>query len=292
MVKKLILKKIMSDQQVEALKGKFLEEDNMAMPVITEDTDAYTTDGKLLLRFRKNVIPLEILKLGYESFKNSIEWTEGRGLTSGYSGKRIKKDGTVSNITVGAKVQSGNIGAMDPSAMVKYCRKTGFSRRYFEEFTQGIPFVQAVDKLYQELVPENYAIQKAYCEGTDMNWVIADTAFTTITMNKSFRTACHTDSGDLPEGFGNLIVYNDGSYTGGYFILPQYGIGVDLQNGDCLFVDVHKHHGNSELCLKEGFDEIFRISWVLYYRQYLLKCGSPEEELINTKIRENGFFRL
>ena len=292
MIKKLVCKKIISDEQAENLKGKFITTEHIKLPIINSDTDAYTSEGKLLFRFRKGVLPLEILKLGYESFKESIEWTEGRGITSGYSGKRVRKDGSISKITVGAKVQSGAVGYMDSSAMVKYCRKTGFTRKYFEEFQKGIPFVKAIDKLYSELAPEHYAIQKQYAEGTNRNWVIDDTVFTTITVNKSFRTAVHRDSGDLEAGFGNLIVYNDGSYREGYFVLPQFGVAIDLQNTDVLFVDVHQLHGNTEMLLNEGFDEIFRISFVLYFREYMLKCSSPEDELFRIKMEQNGFYRL
>lgn len=291
MVKQLQIKRVLTDEEGEALKGSFLDESYIKHDIIRDDTDAYDYHtGDMLFKFRRGVLPLDVLKLGVESFEPSIELTDGRGITSGSSHKRIRKDGTVSKITIGNKVLSGNVGYMDANAMVPYCRTTAFGRKYFDKFQAGIPFVQAIDKLYSQLAPDHYKEQKMYAEGTNQNYVIADTAFTTITVNKNFRTALHKDSGDLPQGFGNLIAYREGDWTGAYFILPEYGVGIDLHNGDVLFVDVHRWHCNTPFInMKEG-DK--RISFVLYYREQMIKCQSPSKELERIKMDKNGFLRL
>jgi hypothetical protein len=283
------LKKQLTDEQAEKLKGKYLNEKNYDL-LITEDADGYDVNGNLLFRFRKNAIPMETLMLGVNSFKDSIEVTESRGIASGSSHKRIRKDGSVSNITVGNKVESGNVGYMDSSAMVKYCRKTAFAKKYFDKFAAGIPFVEFIDKKYKELCPEHYAKQKAISQGTNKNYIISDTAFTTVTVNKNFRTAVHQDAGDFPDGFGNLIAYREGGWTGGYFCLPQYKVAIDLQNTDLLFVDVHKWHGNTEFINTE--EDWLRISFVLYYREYMYKCKQPAEELFKMKMDKTSYLNL
>lgn len=291
MVKIVEYDRLYTDEQAEVkFKGKFLKQSDCKI-IVTEDTDGYDNYNNLLFKFRKGVLPIEILELGVNSFRKSIELTESRGTASGSSHKRIKKDGSVSKITVGNKVLSGAVGFADPAAMIPYCRKTGFTRKYFEEFTKGIPFVKTIDKFYKELIPEKYAIQKQYAEGTNQNYVIADTAFTTVTVNKDFVTGVHKDAGDHPDGFGNLIVYRKGNWKGCNFTLPEFGVGIDMQNTDILMVDVHKWHGNTPF---QDWDEetCERISFVLYYRQYMLQCSSPEEELIKIKLDKNGFFRL
>lgn len=290
-VKKLTQGKIMTDKKASKLKSKFIDETHINT-LIDYDCDVFDNYGNMLLRFRKNVIPFEIVKKGYESFKNSIEKTEGRGAASGASKKRTRKDGSVSNTTVGNFVTSGNVGYMDKSAMIRYCRMTNFGRKYFDDFKAGIPFVEYIDKLYSDLCPKHYKKQRAIADATNINYKIPDTSFTTVTVNKSFRTAVHQDSGDFRDGFGNLIVFNDSSYTGGYFVLPQYGIGVDVQTTDALFVDVHQWHGNTEMHLKKGFDEIFRISFVLYYRENMFKCASPTKQLENLKQKYHGYLTL
>ena len=284
------LSRVMSQKQSAKLKKKYLNKSHYNK-VIDHDADGYDKHtGELLFRFRKNAMPLETLKLGYESFKNSIELTESRGAASGSSHKRIRKDGSISNITVGNKVESGSVGYMDKGAMVHYCRKTAFAKKYFNEFKQGIPFVEFVDKKYKELCPEHYAKQKAIAAGTNKNYIIGDTSFTTVTVNKNFRTAVHQDAGDFTDGFGNLIVYREGNWGGGYFVLPEYAIAIDLQNTDMLFVDVHKWHGNTEFI--DCDDDWLRISFVLYYREYMYKCKSPTEQLKEIKQDKNGFLTL
>ena len=283
------LKRVLTQQEGDALKGKFLTDQHFTH-LINYDCDAYDLYGNLLFKFRKNIIPFELLKLGYESFKDSIQLTDGRGIASGSSHKRIRKDGTVSNITVGNKVYSGNVGYMDQNAMVHYCRKTAFAKTYFDKFKQGIPFVKYVDKLYEELCPLHYKRQKAIAIGTNRNYVIDDTAFTTVTVNRNFATAVHKDSGDFPEGFGNLIIYREGHYDGSYFCLPEYAVAIDLQNTDILFVDVHRWHGNTPY--KNMSEDYLRIAFVMYYREYMYNCKSPSEELKNAKINKTGYNTL
>jgi hypothetical protein len=181
---------------------------------------------------------------------------------------------------------------MDPSAMIRYCRKTAFARDYFDKFNAGIPFVEEVDRLYKELCPEHYRIQKNYAEGTNQNYVIGKTSFTTVTVNRNFVTAVHKDSGDLPQGFGNLVIYREGDWQGSYFVLPQYRIAFDVQNTDILFVDVHRWHGNTPYINFDADRGDLRIAFVLYYREYMIKCGTPTEELKRVKMDQGGFLRL
>ena len=289
MINKLTVKRILTKENAAKLKTKFLNKNHYSQ-LITGDTDGYDNFGNLLFRFRKNAIPLDVLKNGVDAFKGSIEVTEGRGTASGSSHKRIRKDGSVSNITVGNKVESGNVGFMDSGAMVKYCRKTAFARSYFDKFKQGVPFVEFIDQKYKELCPTHYAKQKAIAEGTNRNYVIGQTSFTTVTVNKNFRTACHQDAGDFADGFGNLIVYREGSYDGGYFVMPEYGVAIDLHNTDLLFADVHKWHANTEFT--NCSDDWLRISFVMYYRENMVKCKSQSEELNKIKIEKTGYLTL
>lgn len=286
---KIILKAKLKPYEGDNLKGKFLDNTSYDT-LITNDCDAYDVNGNILFKFRKNCIPIEILKLGYESFKDSIELTEGRGIASGSSHKRIRKDGSVSNITVGNKVYSGNVGYMDKSAMIHYCRKTAFARDYFDKFTNGIPFVEYIDKKYEELCPQHYAKQIAIAKGTNKNYRISETSFTTVTVNRNFPTAVHKDAGDFPEGFGNLCVYREGYYEGSYFCLPEYKIAIDMQNCDLLFADVHKWHGNTPF--NNCSDDFLRIAFVMYYREYMYKCKQPNEELFDMKMKETGYLKL
>lgn len=291
-MKKIVAKKTMTDAEAASLQAKYVDE-TMYTTVIEEDCDGYDVYGNLLFRFRKNLLSEEILELGYNSFKKSIQKTEGRGMASGGYFKRILEDGTLGKRNVSNLVESGNVGYMDARGepQQNFCRLTQFGKSHFDLFKAGWPFVKEIDRLYSELIPDAYERQKKYAKATNPSYIIDDTSFTTVTVNRSFRTAIHQDAGDLKKGFGNLIVHENGSYTGGYFTMPQYGIAVDVRNTDVLFADVHQWHGNTEMKLVDGFDEIFRVSFVLYYREMMYKCDRPEEQLKNLK-QSNGYYKL
>lgn len=275
--------------QAEALQGTFLSKTSYDL-LIDHDADGYDLNGNMLFRFRKGAIPYDVIKLGYESFKGSIGTSRNRGYASGGSFKPIRKSGKQSNTTESYPVLSGNVGYMDENALARYCRMTAFAREYFDDFKAGIPFVQHIDKLYSELCPDHWRRQMAISKGTDRNYRIADTSFTTVTVNKNFQTAVHKDAGDFEEGFGNLCVYREGHYEGAYFVLPEYRVAIDLQTTDMLFVDVHRWHGNT------GFEncspDFLRVSFVMYYRRAMINCKSPKEELERIQRDSGGFLRL
>lgn len=287
------LKQILTNKQSAKLKGKFLTEKHWNK-LINFNCDAYDENtGKLLFRFRKNAIPFDVLRSGYLAFKDSITLNGGRGIAAGGYHKQIRKDGTEGKFDVSPKVESGNVGYMDArpgGGTVAVCRKTAFAKEHFDKFKEGIPFVQYVDKKYKELCPEHYKKQRAIADGTNKNYIIDNTAFTTVTVNRNFQTAVHKDAGDYPEGFGNLIIYREGDYKNGYFVLPEYGVALDLHNTDILFVDVHRWHGNTNFT--DCSDDWLRITFVMYYREYMYKCKSPSGELERIKMDQTGFLRL
>ena len=95
--------------------------------------------------------------------------------------------------------------------------------------------LKQVDSLYKKYIPTYYKIQRQKADEPIIN-----TAFTTITTN--VKTRLHKDRDD--EGFGNLIVIEDGKYEGSETCFPQYGIGVDVRQNDILFMNVHEWHAN------------------------------------------------
>lgn len=283
-MKQIVLRRVYTDLEAEKKFHKKFLSDNDYNQIITEDCDAFDMRGHLLFKFRKGVIPFDILKLGYESFKNSIVKTDGRGNAAGGIFKRAKVN-AAKNF-----VYSGPVGFIEAIGHYDFCRKTAFTRDYFDQFKQGIPFVKQIDKLYEQLCPTHYANQIKIANATNRNYVIDGTSFTTITVNKNFVTAVHKDSGDYQKGFGNLCVYREGTYEGCYFCLPEYAIAIDMQNCDMLFVDVHRWHGNSPFI--NASPDYLRISFVMYYRENMITCKSPTDELAKIKKEKGGFYRL
>jgi hypothetical protein len=139
---------------------------------------------------------------------------------------------------------------------------------------------------------------------------IADTAFSTLTVNMNFRTATHKDAGDYTEGFGNLSVIEWGRYHGGETLFPRYGIGFNLRTGDFVAMDVHEWHCNAGInetpedkAYNESLPDIRtreastgvvgsqeryqRISFVCYFREKLEKCIEKDTKDYYQKIDFN-----
>ena len=122
--------------------------------------------------------------------------------------------------------------------------------------------IEDIDRLYEKLTPQHYSNQ--YKKARQTPFKIANTAFTTITTNVNFQTTVHKDKGDDSDGFGNLVVIEKGSYSGGETCFPQYGIGVDVRTNDILFMNVHEWHAN--LPIKLATKDSVRLSVVCYLR--------------------------
>ncbi len=283
----------LSDEEVNKLRGDLLGEKDYNI-LFTEDADVYCEEtGKCIAKFRKKIIPANIARDAYESLKNASAVSSNRAISAGaaneqgnFSAKRIKKDGTISNTNIKTPVNSGIIGYFDRGPRFPYCRQTAFNEKQFSKFKKAYPIIKLVDTKYAELMPENYKLQREVADSTSQDFVIPNTAFTTITINKNWQTAVHTDKGDFEKGFGNLVVLRKGRYTGGYFVVPKWGVAFDLQNCDLLLVDVHQWHGNTPIHKID--EDAKRVSLVMYYRKNMINCGTAEEELHIAKTRKRG----
>ena len=239
--------------------------------VIDHDADVFTKEGKLLLRFRKDVLPKTNIDAFYDNVIKFAKNTSGnRGNATGHVDKKKKVPKVMSNIfgyfdawAPSQKFLFRKLG-QKPKLTVRECR---FNMDYPEQYEKTIPLIQDVDKLYKKMTPDYYKAQKKKADETFFK--IRGTTFTTITTNVNYQTSIHTDKGDDAEGFGNLAVIERGSYTGGETCFPQYGLGVDVRTGDILFMDVHEPHAN--LPIHKKTEDSIRMSIVCYLRKNVWK---------------------
>jgi hypothetical protein len=287
MAKQLYIKPRLTDDQAKQLSGELLS-DKDYNKLITYDADVYCEEtGNCIAKFRKKIIPSNIAETAFENLKTAAKPTLNRVVSSGEDSEiRIKKDGTISNTKKVKAVNSGIIGYFDRGARYPYCRQTKFNINEFSKFKKAYPIIKLVDTKYAELMPEHYTKQRKQADATSQDFVIHNTAFTTVTVNKNWQTAVHTDKGDFADGFGNLVVLRKGRYTGGYFVLPKWGVAFDMQNCDLLLTDVHQWHGNTPIVKID--DNATRVSLVMYYREQMIHCGSAEEEVNSAKHRKPG----
>jgi len=225
----------------------------------------------------------------------------------------IKQNGGISKMKVNNQVASNPIGFYEESKnFCKLpCRLTHFTRTNFQKYNDGLPFIQRINDLFKKLIPESYEKQNNR-SNKKPHLKIPETCFSTITINRNFRTALHRDAGDYKEGFGNLTVIERGKYHGGYTIFPQFGVAVDVRSNDFLAMDVHQWHSNTPIyqtkedkLFNDKLDFVFkdnpdvgtegiyekytRLTFVCYLREKLIKCPDkiPEEFL-----KESGHSKI
>ena len=324
-MKTLKLSKVLTDDEVKSLKGLYLTEEHIKHDIVDTDCDCWTDEGVLLFKFRKNVFSQELTNMAWDNYKGLAKASRGRGAsagpidpesvywkkrdpveTKGFSTKYMV-NGSVSNMKINNQVASQPIGFFETTKSLGLdlpCRLTHYTKEHFDKFEKGFDYINAVNKSYAELNPEQYKKQR---ERADIykEFQIGDTAFSTFTINRNFQTGVHKDAGDY--GFGNLTVLERGQYKGGYFVIPQYGIAIDLRQGDHLCVDVHNFHGNTKMLesmtdkiSNDSIQDIFhdnpkvgtlgldkkytRISFVFYLRENIaVKCDGARRYVINLK---------
>lgn len=183
----------------------------------------------------------------------------------------------ISDTTYAQAVLSGIAGWFDRYPRIPYGRATAYTERNPDKFAKSYPFLQSLNKGFKDLLPWRHENQQQAANKIDSRFLVPGTVFTTITVNKSFRTACHRDAGDLNEGLSNLLVLGDGRYKGGYLVFPEYRIAVNVRPGDLLLVNNHEIiHANTEIVLDDDTAE--RISLVCYFREKMLELKSWEYE--------------
>lgn len=192
----------------------------------------------------------------------------------------------ISDTTYANQVNSGIGGFFDRYPRIPYCRATSYTTANKERFEMAYPFINAINEQFKKMMPVRYNKQLAATKKIDPQFLIGDSVYTTVTINKNFRTACHYDAGDLQEGFGNIVALNNGhEYAGANLVFPKYRVAVDLRAGDMLLFDPHELHGNTELVKTDPLAE--RITIVLYFREKMLNCESKLIEDLRYKFIES-----
>jgi hypothetical protein len=188
--------------------------------------------------------------------------------------------GNISKRTYGNRVKSSVIGNSGRDANNPWARRVDWNESFPHDYERVIPILQRIDRAFKLALPERYAIQKEYTDRIHPGFRIADTVFTTVTVNANFRTALHRDEGNLRQGFSNLLVLCNGKrYTGGHFILPEFGVEFALKPKDLLFVQNDEYlHSNTPIIHKDA--GATRMSLVCYVRESFLFCGTPKYESI------------
>jgi len=260
---------------------------------------------RLFLVFRKGVLSPELCEKARLGLKGAARPSKNRGVAGGKidptkmkrgggtlvpigDGTRaryISRDGILSDTVEANTTMGGIAGFFPPTARNPYVRATAYTRDNWELFKESWPFLQEMASIFESENPARFRNQMGFVRENKLDergWVIPETPYSTVTVNRNFQTACHQDVGDLKSGFESFSVLEGGKhpYKGGYTVFPQFRIAYDCRQGDFVGMDVaHHYHGNTPILpVVEGEEEFERISLVLYVREDLAGAGTQEEE--------------
>ena len=333
-------KGVLADHEMKEYQGKFLEADHFDI-VAQQDCDVYLPEEndlvamfqedepreeRLLMSFRRRAISDDLMEVAWDCLLSAAAISDNRGMAAGpidvryvrsnaqdgnivmLTNNRAKyrlPDGSLGSTTIANKARSGIAGYFDPSPRFPFTRASGWTRGNPEKMKALEPFLEAVDSVYQKLAPIHWARQRQFVESFDPHWRLADTVYTTLTINKNWQAAAHQDAGDYPRGFGTICAIEKRPYEGGWTGFPRYRVAADIKTGDFFGFNIHKWHGMTPMKAltphpeggewdhhidpygEHGFD---RLSIVFYARHGMSKARSPEvEEQAYLQWKENHY---
>lgn len=187
---------------------------------------------------------------------------------------------------VAAEVESGIVGYYERTPRMPFCRACSWNLHHQDKWQTLFPMIKEVDSIFKQTDPQHYQIQKGFAEKAPKDFVIEGTMFSTLTVNRNFRTAYHRDAGNLAEGISCMTVFRQGHWVGANLVLPQYRVAFKLDHLDMIIFNPHELHGNTPL-VKISKDAI-RCSVVYYFREKIQDCLPAIEELDRVKNRKQG----
>lgn len=218
-------------------------------------------------------------------------WTSTAKKTAKFRQVAVRKfrSSRLSGRKYSAPAMSGVVGAYSRDANNNWARICPFNEDAPHLLSRVLPIIQRIDSAFRQALPDRWRLQKEFTDTLDPRFVIDGTCFTTITVNKNYRTAAHRDSGDLAQGFSNIAVFSNGKrYRGGHLVLPEFNVEICLTPGDLLFVANHEYiHQNT--AIEPVDDDSERVSLVCYAREDFAFSGTYEYEMLRREyVKKHG----
>jgi hypothetical protein len=240
---------------------------------INQDAMVSAPDGNIIAVFLKQVIEPSLYKRAYKCWKVVNHLPSNRATAVGtLSLPRIRKDGKLSERNAVAKrvlkilkkqgTRHGMLGYLDATPDKSF-HKTRLTKKHPKMLRRNKTLIEHVDKLYKQYLRDIYAIQRTEVKKAP-RFRLWHTAFSTIYLAKNFRTAYHTDHGNLHGVMTALMPM--GNFTGGELVLPRWRIAIAFKPGDLLLFDPQQLHGNLPI---QGE----RVSAAFYCEARIASCG-------------------
>lgn len=252
--------------------------------LIAEHCTVLKPNGEVLLTFLPRALNLDYATTAFNEFADYLTDAKGSARSA-----------------VSASPNSGSegvLGFMDRVHRFNYCRATSLTSKNLEGFKAAMPFIRSAGELLKIHAPERYAAQLVACEACHPDYIIPNTPFSTLTLNRDVTVSYHTDKGDYKPGLGVIAatwavkagkgwkIVTDNSAKGGILVFPKFRVAVKLRSGDLVLADVHECHGVTEIYGEAGMWA--RLSFVFYLREKMNECGNPAEELARVSEKDTA----
>ena len=306
------------EHQALALREQLLDERHFTW-LLSETGMVMTPDGKVLCILLRNRLSQKLLDEVRPVIRKAARQKVAGGNRGAAAGTgmvpRRRKDGSISKMKGVPKLEDlsdedykrlkpakdgtfGYNGRGLRGGQVYPCRQTMYSGALPSELRVMGNLAKEVGEAFRHsLVQQAWEAQNNRASHTPPSFLIKTpgagvTPFTTITCNKSYRTAAHIDDGDLKEGFGVMSCLGD--FGGCDLVFPRYKTAVRYREGDILLADVHQVHGNTPLLNPDDTEperdrEPERLTCVFYFQENMDQCLSTvEEEMEFVNNRKKG----
>jgi hypothetical protein len=233
--------------------------------IIKEDMDCFVGD-RLLFSFRKNVLDNDKwLSLAKKHLEKRVLTSDKRKIAGATSSRKLVNSGIIGYYDGLTPQMKADLGVN------KAGRATAYTANYPQDWLAMVPLFQELNQWYKKVSPFYYKIQKKEARHIEPSLLIKNTVFSTVTVNRDWRTATHTDRGNFSDAMSCIAVLGE-KFNGGYLGFPRYRIAVDVGPGDVILMDGHEPHGNTEMTIeKDGC----RFSMVCYLREDMRLFHKP-----------------
>lgn len=149
-----------------------------------------------------------------------------------------------------------------------------------------------INKYYKKYCGSMFEFHNEKSKVIKDEWKIEDTPFSSGIINKNNALKYHFDAGNIKGVYSNMVCFKK-NCEGGYLVLPEFDIALEVANRSIVFFDGQDIlHGVSpfRLTTMNGY----RYTIVYYTLQQMWKCQEITEEIARIKNRktEREFNRL
>ena|SRR3990172_8538573 len=234
----------------------------------------------------KGAVNFEMIKTVWPILRNLNLKTQNRVVSSGL--QRIR----TCNKTFGSSeiTNSGVLGYYDRYPRTPFCRKCSWNQNHDADWKTLIPLFQKVNNVHREHAQKEWNLQAEFVGKAKKDWIIPETVYSTVTLNKNYRTAYHFDGKNLAGGFSAMLLLREGHLSGGFLVLPRYRLAIKMDTGDIVLFNGQKElHGNTAISLLTQGAQ--RCTLVHYFRKNIVNCLGVQEEAKRAKRYSGGSLR-